>query len=115
MEPERDITWYGITDGAASPDSPYGISGHAISSSRSLGTGLSASSGSYTAPPAAPQPAHPDQERRYRAATNRNVPRGSLSRTWVKSSELKKPARKKREQERSTTRSRGRVRIRPDV
>lgn len=64
-------------------------------------------------PDPAPQPAHPDQERRYKAATNRSMARGSPSRTWVKSSEPKKPARKKREQERSTTGSRSRVRIRP--
>jgi hypothetical protein len=31
----EDITWYGIKDGAASPDSPKGISGNAASSSRS--------------------------------------------------------------------------------
>ena len=65
-------------------------------------------------PDPAPQPAHPDQERRNRAATNRNAAcRCSPPRTWVKRSEPKKPARKKREQERSTTGSRSRVRISP--
>jgi hypothetical protein len=66
---ERAVTWYGIKEGAGSPDSPYAISGHTASISRSRRSGRSTSS----SPCGSCQPREAPQIRSSRATNLRDA------------------------------------------